>query len=159
LAGSAQAVVVGGMESMSNAPYLLPKARSGQRLGHGQMIDHMFFDGLEDHYSAATRGRLMGTFAEDCARHYGFTREAQDAYAVTSTTRAQGAIRDGHFGWETTPSDRGGAPGRHRGPARRTTAQGPDREDLPAQAGFRQGRHRHPPPIPAPSPTVRPPWC
>jgi acetyl-CoA C-acetyltransferase len=103
LAGSAQAVVVGGMESMSNAPYLLPKARSGQRLGHGQMIDHMFFDGLEDHYSAATRGRLMGTFAEDCARHYGFTREAQDAYAVTSTTRAQGAIRDGHFGWETTP--------------------------------------------------------
>ncbi|MGE0111129.1 acetyl-CoA C-acyltransferase [Aquabacterium sp.] len=103
LAGSAQAVVVGGMESMSNAPYLLPKARSGQRLGHGQMIDHMFFDGLEDHYSAATQGRLMGTFAEDCARHYGFTREAQDAYAVTSTTRAQGAIRDGHFGWETTP--------------------------------------------------------
>ena len=103
LAGSAQAVVVGGMESMSNAPYLLPKARSGQRLGHGQMIDHMFFDGLEDHYSAATRGRLMGTFAEDCARHYGFTREAQDAYAVTSTTRAQAAIRDGHFGWETTP--------------------------------------------------------
>ncbi len=103
LAGSAQAVVVGGMESMSNAPYLLPKARSGQRLGHGQMIDHMFFDGLEDHYSATTRGRLMGTFAEDCARHYGFTREAQDAYAVTSTTRAQGAIRDGHFGWETTP--------------------------------------------------------
>lgn len=103
LAGSAKAVVVGGMESMSNAPYLLPKARSGQRLGHGQMIDHMFFDGLEDHYSAATRGRLMGTFAEDCARHYGFTREAQDAYAVTSTTRAQGAIRDGHFGWETTP--------------------------------------------------------
>ncbi|OGB03286.1 MAG: acetyl-CoA acetyltransferase [Burkholderiales bacterium RIFCSPLOWO2_12_FULL_64_99] len=103
LAGSAQAVVVGGMESMSNAPYLLPKARSGQRLGHGQMIDHMFFDGLEDHYSAATRGRLMGTFAEDCARHYGFTREAQDAYAVTSTTRAQAAIRDGHFNWEITP--------------------------------------------------------
>ena len=103
LAGSARAVVVGGMESMSNAPYLLPKARSGQRLGHGQMIDHMFFDGLEDHYSAATRGRLMGTFAEDCARHYGFTREAQDAYAVASTMRAQAAIRDGHFGWETTP--------------------------------------------------------
>ena len=103
LAGSAQAVVVGGMESMSNAPYLLPKARGGQRLGHGQMIDHMFFDGLEDHYSAATRGRLMGTFAEDCARHYGFTREAQDEWAIQSTVRAQKAIKEGLFKWEIAP--------------------------------------------------------
>ena len=103
LAGSAQAVVVGGMESMSNAPYLLPKARGGQRLGHGQMIDHMFKDGLEDHYSAATNGRLMGTFAEECARHYGFSREAQDEYACTSTLRAQAAQREGHFEWEVAP--------------------------------------------------------
>ncbi|MEO8298111.1 MAG: acetyl-CoA C-acetyltransferase [Burkholderiales bacterium] len=103
LAGSSQVVVAGGMESMSNAPYLLPKARSGQRLGHGQMIDHMFFDGLEDRYSAATNGRLMGTFAEDCAKHFTFTREAQDAFAITSTTRAQAAIKEGRFDWEVTP--------------------------------------------------------
>jgi acetyl-CoA C-acetyltransferase len=88
---------------MSNAPYLLPKARSGQRLGHGQMLDHMFFDGLEDRYGAATNGRLMGTFAEDCARHFAFTREEQDAFASTSTLRAQQAKRDGLFQWETTP--------------------------------------------------------
>ena len=103
LAGSSQVVVAGGMESMSNAPYLLPKARGGQRLGHGQMIDHMFFDGLEDRYSAATNGRLMGTFAEDCAKHFTFTREAQDAFAIASTTRAQAAIREGRFAWEVTP--------------------------------------------------------
>ncbi len=101
LAGSQRVVVSGGMESMSNAPYLLPKARAGQRLGHGQMLDHMFFDGLEDRYAAATNGRLMGTFAEDCARHFGFTREAQDAYATESTLRAQRAQREGLFGWET----------------------------------------------------------
>jgi acetyl-CoA C-acetyltransferase len=109
LAGSQQVVVAGGMESMSNAPYLLPKARSGQRLGHGQMLDHMFFDGLEDRYGPATNGRLMGTFAEDCARHFSFTREEQDAYAATSTLRAQQAIRDGLFQWEVTPV---GVPGR-----------------------------------------------
>jgi acetyl-CoA C-acetyltransferase len=103
LGGSQQVIVAGGMESMSNAPYLLPKARSGQRLGHGQMLDHMFFDGLEDHYGAASDGRLMGTFAEDCARHFGFTREEQDAYAATSTLRAQQAQRDGLFRWEITP--------------------------------------------------------
>jgi len=103
LAGSSQVVVAGGMESMSNAPYLLPKARGGQRLGHGQMIDHMFFDGLEDRYSAATNGRLMGTFAEDCAKHFTFSREAQDAFAIASTTRAQAAIREGRFEWEVTP--------------------------------------------------------
>ncbi len=103
LGGSQELIVAGGMESMSNAPYLLPKARSGQRLGHGQMLDHMFFDGLEDHYGAASDGRLMGTFAEDCARHFGFTREEQDAYASTSTLRAQQAQRDGLFRWEITP--------------------------------------------------------
>jgi acetyl-CoA C-acetyltransferase len=103
LAGSAQAVLAGGMESMSNAPYLLPKARAGQRLGHGQMLDHMFLDGLEDAYAPDTRGRLMGTFAEECARHYGFTRAQQDAFAVTSTTRAQQAIAEDRFKWEIAP--------------------------------------------------------
>lgn len=103
LAGTNAVMVAGGMESMSNAPYLLPKARAGYRLGHGQMVDHMFFDGLEDSYSKETRGRLMGTFAEDCAARYGFTREQQDAYAIRSTTRAQAAIRDGAFSWEITP--------------------------------------------------------
>ena len=100
LANSQQVVVAGGMESMSNAPYLLPKARSGMRLGHGQVVDHMFYDGLEDRYSAATNGRLMGTFAEDCARQFNFSREEQDAFATTSTQRAQLAIREGRFDWE-----------------------------------------------------------
>jgi acetyl-CoA C-acetyltransferase len=103
LASSQDVIVAGGMESMSNAPYLLPKARAGQRLGHGHMLDHMFFDGLEDRYGAATNGRLMGTFAEDCARHFSFTREEQDAYAAASTLRAQQAKRDGLFQWEIAP--------------------------------------------------------
>jgi acetyl-CoA C-acetyltransferase len=93
-AGSAGMVVAGGMESMTNAPYLLPKVRSGMRLGHGEVIDHMFFDGLEDAYE---KGRLMGSFAEDCARKYEFTREAQDAYAIESLKRAQNAIDGGNF--------------------------------------------------------------
>lgn len=102
-AGSCDVLVAGGMESMTQAPYLLPKARGGLRLGHGQVIDHMFFDGLEDHYSPATNGRLMGTFAEDCARHYGFSRQAQDDYAIASTERAQQAIAAGAFDWEIAP--------------------------------------------------------
>lgn len=101
LAGSTEVMIAGGMESMSNAPYLLPKSRQGYRLGHGQMIDHMFFDGLEDAYF--DRGRLMGTFAEDCAESYGFTRQEQDAFAIRSTQRAQRAIIEGNFAWETTP--------------------------------------------------------
>jgi acetyl-CoA C-acetyltransferase len=92
--------VAGGMESMSNAPYLLPKARAGLRLGHGQVIDHMFLDGLEDAYD---KGRLMGTFAEDAAQRYQFTRSAQDEYAVASLTRAQKAGKDGAFGDEIVP--------------------------------------------------------
>lgn len=111
LAGTNTVMVSGGMESMSNAPYLLPKARGGYRLGHGQMIDHMFFDGLEDRYGKETAGRLMGTFAEDCARHYDFTRAAQDEFAIASTTRAQAAITGGAFAWEVAPvtvSGRGG---------------------------------------------------
>ncbi|NNB02476.1 acetyl-CoA C-acyltransferase [Pseudomonas fragi] len=100
LAGSADVVVAGGMESMSNAPYLLDRARSGYRMGHGRVLDHMFLDGLEDAYD---RGRLMGTFAEDCAQTHGFTREAQDAFAVASLTRAQQAIKDGSFSAEIVP--------------------------------------------------------
>jgi acetyl-CoA C-acetyltransferase len=100
LAGSYEIGVAGGMESMSNAPYLLPKARGGYRLGHGQLLDHMFFDGLEDAYQ---KGRLMGTFAEECAESYGFTRAAQDEFAIRSTTRAQQAIKDGSFAWEIAP--------------------------------------------------------
>ena len=93
-------MVAGGMESMSNAPYLLPKARAGLRLGHGEVKDHMFLDGLEDAYD---RGRLMGTFAEDCAEKYRFSREAQDRYAITSLKRAQQAIQDGSFEKEIVP--------------------------------------------------------
>jgi acetyl-CoA C-acetyltransferase len=103
LAGSNEVMVAGGMESMTNAPYLLPKARGGYRLGHGQLIDHMFFDGLEDRYSPESAGRLMGTFAEDCAGDYRFTREEQDAFAVASTQRAKAAIQDGSFAWEIAP--------------------------------------------------------
>ncbi|MBL3551527.1 acetyl-CoA C-acyltransferase [Rhodovulum sulfidophilum] len=99
-AGSAQIAVAGGMESMSNAPYLLPKARGGYRMGHGEVKDHMFLDGLEDAYD---RGRLMGTFAEDCAEAYQFTREAQDAYAIASLDRANAAINEGRFRAEIAP--------------------------------------------------------
>ncbi|MFA5677612.1 MAG: acetyl-CoA C-acyltransferase [Pseudomonas sp.] len=99
LAGSAEVVVAGGMESMSNAPYLLDGARQGLRMGHGRMLDHMFLDGLEDAYE---KGRLMGTFAEDCAQSHGFTREEQDAWALQSVQRAQAAIRQGLFTEELT---------------------------------------------------------
>lgn len=99
-AGSASIAVAGGMESMTNAPYLLDRARAGYRLGHGRVLDHMFLDGLEDAYD---KGRLMGTFAEDCAEAYQFTREAQDAYAVASLTRATKAIADGSFEREVVP--------------------------------------------------------
>ncbi|MBB3544240.1 acetyl-CoA C-acyltransferase [Rhizobium sp. BK399] len=99
-AGSAAIGVAGGMESMTNAPYLLDRARGGYRLGHGRVTDHMFLDGLEDAYD---KGRLMGTFAEDCAEAYQFTREAQDRYAVMSLTRAQRAIDDGSFAAEIAP--------------------------------------------------------
>jgi len=100
IAGSAQAIVAGGMESMTNAPYLLPKARGGLRMGHGQVLDHMFYDGLEDAYD---KGRLMGTFAEECAARYKFSREEQDRFAIASLERAQAANREGWFAWETTP--------------------------------------------------------
>ncbi|MFG1290047.1 acetyl-CoA C-acyltransferase [Xanthobacter versatilis] len=100
LAGSAEVAVAGGMESMSNAPYLLDRARAGYRMGHGRVLDHMFLDGLEDAYE---KGRLMGTFAEDCAEAYQFTREAQDAFAIASLSKAQKAMADGAFDAEITP--------------------------------------------------------
>ncbi|MBL8574657.1 MAG: acetyl-CoA C-acyltransferase [Hyphomicrobiaceae bacterium] len=102
-------IVAGGMESMSNAPYLLPKARTGLRIGHGAVMDHMFLDGLEDAYE---RGRLMGTFAEDTAAHYQISREEQDAYAHASLARALAAIASGAFAREIAPvtvEGRGGA--------------------------------------------------
>jgi acetyl-CoA C-acetyltransferase len=100
VSGSSEIVVAGGMESMTNAPYLLPKARAGLRMGHGQVIDHLFLDGLEDAYD---KGRLMGSFAEDCAQKFSFSREAQDDFAIQSLKRAQTANKDGSFAWEITP--------------------------------------------------------
>lgn len=99
-ARSADVVVAGGMESMTNAPYLLERARAGYRMGHGRVVDHMFLDGLEDAYD---KGRLMGTFAESCAEAYQFTREAQDAFAISSLTKAQKAISDQSFSSEIVP--------------------------------------------------------
>ena len=97
---SSEIIVAGGMESMTNAPYLLPKARAGLRMGHGQVLDHMFYDGLEDAYD---KGRLMGTFAEECAQSFAFSRESQDQFAITSLQRAQKANKEGWFAWEITP--------------------------------------------------------
>ncbi|MGK0169010.1 MAG: acetyl-CoA C-acetyltransferase, partial [Gammaproteobacteria bacterium] len=99
-AGTNDIMVAGGMESMTNSPYLLDKARGGMRMGHGQVYDHMFLDGLED---AFDKGRLMGTFAEDTAQAYQFTREAQDEFAITSLKRAQKATEDGSFASEIAP--------------------------------------------------------
>ena len=100
VAGSNEVVVAGGMESMTNAPYLIPKARGGYRIGHAMMYDHMMLDGLEDAYD---KGRAMGTFAEECVAKYQFSREEQDAFAVASVKRAQAATNDGSFKWEIAP--------------------------------------------------------
>ena len=112
--GQSDTMVAGGMESMTNAPYLLPKMRNGARLGHGAVVDHMFLDGLEDAYD---KGRLMGTFAEDCAEAFQFTRAAQDEYALTSLSRAQAAQGNGAFEGElaaVSVSSRSGAGADHR---------------------------------------------
>jgi len=103
--GAVDAVVAGGMESMTNAPYLIPNMRAGARIGHGQTIDHMFLDGLEDAYA---KGRLMGTFAEDCAEKFGLSRAAQDDYALASLARAAAAQQNGAFADEITPVSIGG---------------------------------------------------
>jgi acetyl-CoA C-acetyltransferase len=121
VAGSDEVIVAGGMESMSNAPYLMPKARSGYRMGHQTVYDHMFLDGLEDAYD---KGRLMGTFAEDCATTFGFTRAAQDEFALASLSRALAANNDGTFAWETAPVT---VPGRKGDVVR-------DKDEQPAKA-------------------------
>ncbi len=100
IAGSHDVLIAGGMESMTNAPYLLPKARGGYRIGHDRIFDHMMLDGLEDAYEA---GRSMGTFGEDCAAKYHFTREEQDNFATASVQRAQAAIKSGAFATEIAP--------------------------------------------------------
>ena len=100
IAGSHEVLVAGGMESMTNAPYLLPKARGGYRIGHDRIFDHMMLDGLEDAYEA---GRSMGTFGEDCAAKYSFTRAEQDAFATASVQRAKAATESGAFAAEITP--------------------------------------------------------
>ena len=102
LAGTNDIVVAGGMEAMTNAPYLIPKARGGYRIGHGMIYDHMALDGLEDAYQ---KGQAMGMFAEDCAAKYGFSREEQDAFARQSVERARAASADGSFDWEIVPVD------------------------------------------------------
>lgn len=120
-AGMADVIVAGGMESMSNAPYLLPSARSGQRLGHGQMIDHMFFDGLQDAYD----GQLMGAHADRMAQSLGFDRNSQDAYALRSVQRAQAALASGLFATEICPVQVPGAKG--------TTGRLVDTDETPGQ--------------------------
>lgn len=107
IAGNAEVAVAGGLESMTNAPYLLPKARGGMRLGHGEVKDHMFLDGLEDAYE----GRLMGSYAEETAKHYQFTREQQDAYALESLARAKRAVEGGTFSHEIVPVEVAGRKG------------------------------------------------
>ena len=102
LANSCHIAVAGGMESMSNAPYLLPKVRSGMQMGHGQILDHLFLDGLEDAYN---KGRLMGTFAQECADEFQFTRQALDTFAMQSLERSRQARASGAFSWEIAPME------------------------------------------------------
>ncbi|MDK1481741.1 acetyl-CoA C-acetyltransferase, partial [Sinorhizobium sp. 6-117] len=121
LSGSASVIAAGGMESMTNAPYLLPKARGGFRLGHGEVKDHMFLDGLEDAYS----GRLMGTYAEDTAQHYQFSRADQDAFALRSLERALKAAEEKSFASELVAVVDGGK----RGSANLDRDEGPTKAD------------------------------
>ena len=109
-AGDVRLAVAGGLESMSNAPYLLPKARGGMRMGHGEVLDHMFYDGLQSPFD----GQLMGVFAEDTAQKYAFSRADQDAFATESTQRALKAVSSGAFAAEITPVTRQRPQGRNR---------------------------------------------
>ena len=133
--GAAEIVVAGGMESMTNAPYLLPKARGGYRMGHGQIFDHMMMDGLEDAYDIAPDGqrRSMGTFGEDCAARYQMTRAAQDEFAIQSVRSAQDAQHSGAFTWEITSVD---VPAKG-GPATIASDEGPRRIDPEKIPGLR----------------------
>ena len=133
-------MVAGGMESMTNAPYLLPKMRAGARLGHAEVKDHMFLDGLEDAYD---KGRLMGTFAEECAQSYQFTREAQDAFAIESLKRSKAANEDGSFAKEIVPVAVKTRYRFRRGRAGRAAVHGRPGQDPQAQAGLPRRRHSH----------------
>lgn len=154
-AGTNTIMVAGGMESMTNAPYLLDKARGGYRMGHGRVVDHMFLDGLEDAYD---KGRLMGTFAEDTARHYQFSREAQDNFAIESLTRASKAIEDGSFEEEIAPVT---VKGRKEDITVKLDEQ-PRKANLDKIPSLRPAFHPEgtvTAAIPARSPTVRRRWC
>jgi acetyl-CoA C-acetyltransferase len=154
LSGSADVVVAGGMESMTNAPYLLPKARGGYRIGHDRIFDHMMLDGLEDAYEP---GRSMGTFGEDCAAKYSFTRAEQDAFATASVQRAKAATETGAFAAEITPVTVKGRAGEvvisiDEGPARSSWTRSP-------RSSPRSRRTAPSPPPPAArSTTAPPPW-
>ena len=138
LAGTNTVMLAGGMESMTNAPYLLPRARGGYRLGHDRVIDHMFLDGLEDAYD---RGRLMGTFAEDAAQAYQFTRAEQDAYALASLTRARKAGQDGTFSAEIAPVTVKGRKGDVTVTRRRAARQGAAGQNPDAEGGVPRRRY------------------
>ncbi len=127
VAGAIGVAVAGGMESMTGAPYLLPSGRGGARIGHTQMLDHMMMDGLEDAFDVAPDGRRrsMGTFGEDCAEKYQFTRDDQDAYAIESVSRAQKAAANGSFDWEIAPVTRQ----TRKGDVTQTQDEGPQKID------------------------------
>ena len=140
LAGTHEVMVAGGMESMTNAPHLLLKGRGGIRIGHDRIYDHMMLDGLEDAYEP---GRAMGTFGEDCAAKYKFTREAQDAFAIASVQRAKAATESGAFATEITPVTVKDRAGERVVVHRRRPGQGQAGQDPHAQARVQEGRHHH----------------
>ena len=155
LAGTHDVMVAGGMESMTGAPYLLQKGRGGYRLGHDRIFDHMMLDGLEDAYEP---GRSMGTFGEDCAARYGFTRQQQDAFATASVQRAQAASQNGSFAAEIAPVT----------VKTRAVETVIDTDESPGKARLDKMRASNPrsrrtapsPPPPAPASTTAPPrWC
>jgi acetyl-CoA C-acetyltransferase len=139
-AGSANVIVAGGMESMTNAPYLMKKARGGYRIGHDRIFDHMMLDGLEDAYEP---GRSMGTFGEDCAAKFGFTREQQDQFAIASVSRAQAATASGAFAAEITSVTVKGAYWRKADFCRRRAWQDQTRQDPDAETGVQKRWNHH----------------
>ena len=136
-AGSADFVLAGGLESMTNAPYLLPKARAGYRMGHGEILDHMFYDGLQSPWD----GKLMGCFADATAAKYGFTRADQDAFAAESVRRAIAAVESGAFEAEIAAVTIADRKGERVVDARRNAVHRLGREDPEPEARFRKGRH------------------
>jgi acetyl-CoA acetyltransferase len=148
-------MVAGGMESMTNAPHLM-FARKGIKYGAAQLFDHMAMDGLEDAYE---RGKAMGVFAEQCVDKYGFTREAQDQFAIASTTRAKAANEDGSFDWEMAPGHAARQGRRHGGQVRRAALQGQARQDPGPEARVQEGRHHHRRQRQSASATAPRRWC